>query len=79
MVVSLGPDMRIVDQLEVPMLTVSEAATAMRCSPATVRRMISSGELEAVRLGRQQGRSIRVPTSALVEAMSRPVREGDGK
>jgi excisionase family DNA binding protein len=44
---------------------VSEAALALNVSQNTLRRMISTGKLHAVKLGRAQGRTIRVPTSAL--------------
>jgi excisionase family DNA binding protein len=36
-----------------PMLTVEEAATALRVCTRTVRRWIKSGDLPVVRLGRQ--------------------------
>lgn len=42
-------------------LTVAEVATAMRVSKMTVYRLIQSGELEAIRVGR----SFRVPESAV--------------
>jgi excisionase family DNA binding protein len=34
------------------LLTVGEVATRLRVSPVTVRRLIKSGDLEAVRIGR---------------------------
>lgn len=45
----------------VKFLTVAEVATAMRVSKMTVYRLVHSGELEAVRVGR----SFRVPESAV--------------
>jgi excisionase family DNA binding protein len=42
-------------------LTVAEVATAMRVSKMTVYRLVHSGELPAVRVGR----SFRVPESAV--------------
>lgn len=44
-------------------LTVAEVATAMRVSKMTVYRLVHSGELPAVRVGR----SFRVPESAVDE------------
>jgi excisionase family DNA binding protein len=35
-----------------PLMTVAEAATALRVSPKTIRRMIARGELHHVRIGR---------------------------
>lgn len=46
--------------LERKFLTVAELATALRLSKMTVYRLISSGELEAVRAGR----SYRIPEEA---------------
>lgn len=48
---------------EVKFLTVAEVATAMRVSKMTVYRLVHSGELEAVRVGR----SFRVPEHAVHE------------
>ena len=42
-------------------LTVSEVATIMRVSKMTVYRLVHSGELEAIRVGR----SFRVPEAAV--------------
>jgi excisionase family DNA binding protein len=36
-----------------PLLSVDEAADALRVSPKTVRRLIARGELPALRVGRQ--------------------------
>jgi excisionase family DNA binding protein len=47
--------------LEVRFLTVAEVATLMRVSKMTVYRLVHSGELAAVRVGR----SFRVPESAV--------------
>ncbi|MCZ7530932.1 MAG: helix-turn-helix domain-containing protein [Acidimicrobiia bacterium] len=38
--------------LETRLLTVREVADAMRVSPMTVYRLIKSGDLEAIRVGR---------------------------
>ena len=48
---------------EVRFLTVAEVATAMRVSKMTVYRLVHSGELPAVRVGR----SFRVPQDAVNE------------
>jgi excisionase family DNA binding protein len=56
-----------------PMFSVAETALALHVSEATVRRMIKSKELHAVRLGSTgYGRTLRVPASAIREATSRP-------
>jgi excisionase family DNA binding protein len=46
---------------EVKFLTVAEVATAMRVSKMTVYRLVHSGELPAIRVGR----SFRVPEQAV--------------
>ena len=46
---------------EVKFLTVAEVATAMRVSKMTVYRLVHSGELDAIRVGR----SFRVPEQAV--------------
>ena len=46
---------------EVRFLTVAEVATIMRVSKMTVYRLVHSGELEAIRVGR----SFRVPERAV--------------
>jgi excisionase family DNA binding protein len=48
---------------EVKFLTVAEVATLMRVSKMTVYRLVHSGELPAVRVGR----SFRVPEQAVQE------------
>jgi excisionase family DNA binding protein len=48
---------------EVRFLTVAEVATIMRVSKMTVYRLVHSGELEAIRVGR----SFRVPEQAVTE------------
>jgi excisionase family DNA binding protein len=42
------------------LLTVAETAARLSCSPATVRRMISDGELQRVRLRDLPGGSVRI-------------------
>ncbi|WP_298873979.1 helix-turn-helix domain-containing protein [uncultured Microbacterium sp.] len=54
---------------DVRFLTVAEVAELMRVSKMTVYRLVHAGELPAVRFGR----SYRVPESAVVEAVQRPV------
>lgn len=54
------------DLTEMKFLTVAEVATVMRVSRMSVYRLIHSGELEAVRVGR----SFRVPESAVQEYLS---------
>jgi excisionase family DNA binding protein len=54
-----GPDVRF--------LTVAEVAARMRVSKMTVYRLVHSGELEAVRVGR----SFRVPDDAVQEYLRR--------
>ena len=46
---------------DVTFLTVAEVATIMRVSKMTVYRLVHSGELEAIRVGR----SFRVPEQAV--------------
>ena len=46
---------------DVRFLTVAEVATIMRVSKMTVYRLVHSGELEAIRVGR----SLRVPEQAV--------------
>jgi excisionase family DNA binding protein len=60
-----------------PLMTIDEAAMQLRVHPATVRRRIASGELEAVRLGRGDGRSIRIPSRALEALLVPAVAERD--
>ncbi|MEV5412436.1 helix-turn-helix domain-containing protein [Thermopolyspora sp. NPDC052614] len=48
---------------EVKFLTVAEVATVMRVSKMTVYRLVHSGELPAIRVGR----SFRVPEQAVHE------------
>lgn len=55
-------------------LLVAEVATVMRVSKMTVYRLIHSGDLEAIRIGR----SFRVPESAALEYLKDSfVREAD--
>ena len=59
------------DLSEVRFLTVAEVAEMMRVSKMTVYRLVHSGELPAIRFGR----SFRVPESAVVAAIERPVAD----
>jgi excisionase family DNA binding protein len=47
-----------------PTLTVAEIAETNHVHPITVRNWITSGELEAVKLGRHRGAPLRVPLKA---------------
>jgi len=51
--------------MENELLTVQEVAERLRLEPTTVRRKISSGELQAVRLGASDRSSLRVPLASL--------------
>jgi excisionase family DNA binding protein len=42
-------------------ITIDEAALLLRCSRATVSRMIEAGRLRAVRLGPAPGGALRIP------------------
>lgn len=54
-------------------LTVAEVADAARVSRMTVYRLVHSGELPAVRVGR----SFRVPESAVEQLLAAPPPEGE--
>jgi excisionase family DNA binding protein len=54
-------------------LTVAEVADMMRVSKMTVYRHVHSGELPAIRFGR----SFRVPESAVLAVLSKPVSSAD--
>jgi excisionase family DNA binding protein len=56
---------------EVKFLTVAEVAALMRVSKMTVYRLVHSGELTAVRVGR----SFRVPEHAVHEYLREAFRE----
>jgi excisionase family DNA binding protein len=56
---------------EVKFLTVAEVATLMRVSKMTVYRLVHSGDLIAVRVGR----SFRVPEHAVHEYLREAFRE----
>ncbi|WDH79380.1 helix-turn-helix domain-containing protein [Microbacterium esteraromaticum] len=59
------------DVQDVRFLTVAEVAELMRVSKMTVYRLVHAGELPAIRFGR----SYRVPESAVVEMMNKPVSD----
>ncbi|WP_298454629.1 helix-turn-helix domain-containing protein [uncultured Cellulomonas sp.] len=61
------------DQPRVRFLTVAEVAEVMRVSKMTVYRLVHSGEMPAVRVGR----SFRVPQDALDHYLSTAYIEGD--
>ena len=56
---------------DVRFLTVAEVAEVMRVSKMTVYRLVHAVELPAVRFAR----SYRVPESAVVDALQRPVSD----
>ncbi len=56
---------------DVRFLTVAEVAELMRVSKMTVYRLVHAGELPAVRFGR----SYRVPESAVVDVLQRPIAD----
>ncbi len=56
---------------EVRFLTVAEVASVMRVSKMTVYRLVHSGDLASVRVGR----SFRVPERAVHEYLSRAFHE----
>lgn len=53
--------------------TIAEAAESLRCSPATVRRLIDRGELRAVTLG--DTTSVRVPLIEIERLLGLAPRE----
>jgi excisionase family DNA binding protein len=57
---------------QVKFLTVAEVAALMRVSKMTVYRLVHSGDLAAVRVGR----SFRVPEQAVQEYLRDAFREG---
>lgn len=59
------------DVQDVRFLTVAEVAELMRVSKMTVYRLVHAGELPAIRFGR----SYRVPESAVVEMMNKPISD----
>jgi excisionase family DNA binding protein len=61
------------DQPRVRFLTVAEVAEIMRVSKMTVYRLVHSGEMPAVRVGR----SFRVPQDALDHYLATAYIEGD--
>jgi len=61
----------MVELPDVRFLTVAEVAEVMRVSKMTVYRLVHAGELPAVRFGR----SYRVPESAVLDALQRPIAD----
>ena len=61
------------DLSDMAFLTVSEVAGVMRVSKMTVYRMVHSGELPAVRVGR----SFRVPAKAVREYLTGALLKAD--
>ena len=58
------------------LLTVKEAADQFRCSAAHIRRLIDSGELDAIRLGNGSRSPFRVPRQALESYVARKLEQG---
>lgn len=58
---------------DIRFLTVAEVATVMRISKMTVYRLIESGELEAIRVGR----SFRIPEQAVSYYLVEPMAVGE--
>jgi excisionase family DNA binding protein len=58
------------------LLTVAETMAKLRCSESTVRRLIATGELPAVRVG--SARLVRVPQVGL-DALLEPVGGSDAQ
>jgi excisionase family DNA binding protein len=59
------------------MMTVNEVASTLGLSTATVRRRISEGQLEAFRVGRGEGRSLRIPARAVDALLEPAISERD--
>ncbi len=57
---------------DVHLLTVAEVADALRLSKVTVYRMVNSGALPALKLGR----SVRIPEAVVAELLHRATPEG---
>jgi excisionase family DNA binding protein len=52
------------------LLTVDEVARTLGVSPATVRRMIARGDLDALKLGDGRSSPIRVPGAAVARFLT---------
>jgi excisionase family DNA binding protein len=48
-------------------LSVSEAATSLKVSPSTIRRLVASGEIPALRVGRGERAPIRIVRGDLAD------------
>lgn len=57
------------------LLTPNETAATLRVSRSTVYRMIERGDLAAVRLGRRDGATLRVPADALARILEQQEEE----
>ena len=53
------------------LLTVTQAAEMLQCSPNTIRRRIRAGELKVMR----SGRILRIPESAIIDMMQQQTRQ----
>ena len=47
------------------LMTIPEAADALRVKPRTIRRYVDRGDLAAVRLGPRRGSPIRIPSASI--------------
>jgi excisionase family DNA binding protein len=56
---------------EHPFLTVAEYAELMRLTPTTIRRLVGSGQVDAVKVGRQY----RIPYPVIVASVRSEVAE----
>lgn len=56
--------------LALPAQTYATAAELLQCSPSAIARLVTTGELPAVRLG---PRLVRIPTAAIIERLDAQV------
>ena len=54
-------------------VTIQEAAEYLGCTPLTIRRRISSGELKGYRIGEGQRAPIRVDLEQIESSLLRPI------
>jgi excisionase family DNA binding protein len=64
------------DELMGNLLTVREAASALRVTERTIRARISSGDLLALKLGPERGAPVRIREDSLLQFM-RPVERSN--
>lgn len=63
------------DQNQSLLLTVKDAADQFRCSEAHIRRLIDSGELDAIRIGNGPRSPYRVPRNSLESYVARKLEQ----